>query len=98
MLSKRALTIEVQKLWQAVEAMRANMPTRSLPAVDAHRRLLTIREATSLYRIGRRRLMGLIDKGRLPAIQQPTTTGNGCRWRLRREDCDALLDRPEVVR
>ncbi len=98
MLNKSALTKEVQKLWSAVEAIRAEMPTRSIAAVDSNRRLLTIREATSLYSIGRRRLMGLIEKGKLPAIQQPTTTGYLCRWRWRREDCDALLDRAELVK
>lgn len=97
MLTKSALTQEVRKLWAAVNSIREGTTGGSLAPFDQGHSLLTVREATRLYRIGRRRLVSLITNGTLPAIQQPTATGNGYRWRLRRRDCESVLQRQHRV-
>ncbi len=94
MMSKMELTEQVQELWKAVQDLQAGSTEVRAKKTYTEHRLMTPREASSHYRVGRRRLMTLVDKGTIPAIQQPTSTGNGCRWMLRREDCDAALDVP----
>ena len=90
-LSRRELTQEVGKLWEAVHALQSTASAQNQSKAASAHRLMTPREASKRYRIGRRQLMAMIENGELPAIKRATTTGNGCRWRLRREDCDPIL-------
>ncbi len=85
------MTQEVGKLWEAVHALQTTLSALDQNKAASSHQLMTPREASKRYRIGRRQLMAMIEDAKLPAIKRATITGKGCRWRLRREDCDPIL-------
>jgi predicted DNA-binding transcriptional regulator AlpA len=61
--------------------------------VEAMEPLLTVKDLETLFRVHRRTITRLVERGRFPA---PIKIGESCRWT--RSDINKVLERPEGLR